>query len=117
MESKFTFTNRTIDNVVILDCDGYFNQLAGEKVAEFCYRQMETGHKNFLLNLEKSTVVNSIGVSTLIEIIEKCRQINGKIGYFNLTPIVAKTFKIMGLLDYSKIYTSEADALLFLNTK
>lgn len=116
MESKFTFKSRTVGSVVILDCDGYFNQTAGDQVAEFCYRQMEAGSKYFLLNLEKSTVVNSIGVSTIIEIIEKCRQIDGKIGYCNLTPIVAKTFKIMGLLDFSKIYTTEKEAILLMNS-
>ena len=76
-----------------------------------CYEKIETGKKHFLLNLEKSTVVNSIGVSILIEIIEKLQDHDGKLGYFNLAPIVEKTFSIMGLTKYSTIFTSEGEAI------
>ena len=56
-------------------------------------------------------MVNSIGVSILIEIIEKLQDSDGKLGYFNLAPIVAKTFNIMGLTKYSTIYESEEDGI------
>ena len=56
-------------------------------------------------------MVNSIGVSILIEVIEDLQGVNGKIGYFNVAPIVEKTFNIMGITNYSKIYTSEEDAI------
>ena len=56
---------------------------------------METGKKLFLLDLEDSKVVNSIGVSILIEIIEKLQDSDGKLGYYNLAPIVEKTFTII----------------------
>ena len=52
-------------------------------------------------------VVNSIGVSILIEIIEKLQQVDGKLGYCNLAPIVDKTFKIMGISKYSSIFENE----------
>ena len=61
----------------------------------------------FLINLEKSTVVNSIGVSILIEIIEKLQEVDGKLAYCNLASIVEKTFNIMGLTKYSTIYKDE----------
>ena len=64
-----------------------------------------------MLNMEKSPVVNSIGVSILIEIIEKLQDVNGTLGYYNLAPIVDKTFNIMGLTKYSTIYTDEAEAI------
>ena len=56
-------------------------------------------------------MVNSIGVSILIEIIEDLQGVNGKIGYYNVAPIVEKTFNIMGITNYSKIYNSEKDAI------
>jgi anti-anti-sigma regulatory factor len=52
-------------------------------------------------------IVNSIGVSILIEIIEKLQEVNGKIGYYNLAPIVSKTFNIMGLTKYSTVFETE----------
>jgi anti-anti-sigma regulatory factor len=56
-------------------------------------------------------IVNSIGVSILIEIIEKLQEVNGKIGYYNLAPIVSKTFTIMGLTKYSSVFDSEEVAV------
>ena len=52
-------------------------------------------------------MVNSIGVSILIEIIEKLQEVDGKLGYYNLAPIVEKTFTIMGLTKYSTVFSTK----------
>ena len=49
--------------------------------------------------------------SSLIEIIEKLQDVDGKLGYYNLAPIVEKTFNIMGLTKYSSVFYSENEAL------
>ena len=110
-EDKFSLSVEEKNDVAIIKTNGYINNVAGEQIAESCYSKMEEGKKKFLLDLENSSIVNSIGVSIIIEIIEKLQEIDGHIGYFNLAPIVAKTFKIMGLVQYSTIYESEAEAL------
>ena len=46
--------------------------------------------------MNDSKVVNSIGVSILIEIIEKLQVVNGVMAFTNLAGIVEKTFNIMG---------------------
>ena len=43
--------------------------------------------------------------------VEKLQEIDGKLGYYNLAPIVSKTFKIMGISSYSEIYESKDEAL------
>ena len=107
----FNIAVREQGDIIIVDTDGYLNNVGGEIIASECYSQIEKGKKTFVLNLEKSPVVNSIGVSILIEIIEKLQDIDGSLGYCNLAPIVDKTFSIMGLTKYSTIYTDEADAI------
>ena len=71
------------------------------------FQRMAQGQTKFLINMAGTKIVNSIGVSILIEIIEKLQEVNGKIGYYNLAPIVAKTFNIMGLTKYSTVYETE----------
>ena len=61
--------------------------------------------------MASTKVVNSIGVSILIEIIEKLQEVDGKIGYYNLAPIVSKTFNIMGLTKYSTVFATEEEAV------
>jgi len=97
--------------VVIIETNGYLNNVGGEKIAQTCYKEIDGGKKLFLINLENSKVVNSIGVSILIEIIEKLQDVDGKLGYYNLAPIVEKTFNIMGLTKYSSVFSSENEAL------
>jgi anti-anti-sigma factor len=72
---------------------------------------ISNGKNKILLNLANTKVVNSIGVSILIEIIEKLQETDGKLGYYNLAPIVDKTFKIMGLTKYSTVFVDKQDAL------
>ena len=109
--AEFTLKKKIEGDIVIIETDGYLNNVGGEKISEECYKEIENGKKLFLLNLEKSKVVNSIGVSILIEIIEKLEDIGGKLGYYNLAPIVEKTFNIMGLSKYSEIYKTKEEAI------
>ena len=109
--ADFTLNMRNEGNVVIIETNGYLNNVGGEKISKACYEAMEKGKKLFLLNLENSKVVNSIGVSILIEIIEKLQDVDGSLGYYNLAPIVEKTFNIMGLTKYSHIFQNEKEAL------
>ena len=109
--SEFKLDIKEEGDVVVITTEGYLNNVGGEKISEACYAEIDKGKKYFLLDLENSKVVNSIGVSILIEIIEKLQEIDGKLGYFNLAPIVAKTFKIMGISSYSELYESEDEAL------
>ena len=109
--SDFSLTTKKEGEILIIKTDGYLNNVGGEKIAEACYENIDSGTKNILLDLENSKVVNSIGVSILIEIIEKLQEVDGQLGYFNLAPIVEKTFNIMGISKYSKVFSSETEAI------
>ena len=99
------------NGVIIISTAGYFNNVAGDAVLEVFTEKMETGSKNFLIDMGDSKVVNSIGVSILIEIIEKLQEVDGRLAYCNLASIVEKTFNIMGLTKYSTIYKDEEAGL------
>ena len=47
----------------------------------------------------------------LIELIEKVRELDGKVAFCHVKPILAKTFGIMGLLKVAEIYDTEGEAL------
>jgi anti-anti-sigma factor len=95
----------------ILRTDGYINNPGGEKIARECYKLMDEGYKHFILSFEKSKVINSIGISILIEILEKVLELKGTLYFTGLTSTIAKTFKIMGLTEYAKIYETEDEAV------
>ena len=97
--------------LAVLYTEGYINNQGGEKIARQAYELIDQGHKLLLLNLAGTKIVNSIGISILIEIIEKMLEIEGKLAFCNLTPTIEKTFHIMGLTQYASIYPDEPAAV------
>ena len=109
--SDFNIKVREEGDITILETSGYLNNFGGDRVASICKQSISEGKRKLLINMENTKMVNSIGVSILIEIIEDLQGVNGKIAYYTVAPIVEKTFNIMGITNYSKIYTSEEDAI------
>ncbi len=97
-------------NGAILYTKGYINNVGGEEIATRVYELMDDGVRTLLLNLRDTKIVNSIGISILIEIIEKMMEQGGRIAFCCLTPVIHKTFQIMGLANYASIFTSEEEA-------
>ena len=95
----------------VLYTKGYINNLGGEEIANRAYELMDEGVRILLLNLRETKIVNSIGISILIEIIEKMIDKGGKIAFCCLTPVIHKTFQIMGLANYAAIFTDEDEAV------
>ncbi len=98
-------------NGAILYTKGYINNIGGEEIATRVYELMDDGVRTLLLNLRDTKIVNSIGISILIEIIEKMMEQGGRIAFCCLTPVIHKTFQIMGLANYASIFTSEEEAV------
>ena len=112
MPDNLEVTVRREGEVGIVETDGYINNIGAEKVSEACNALVQEGIHHFVLNLEKSRIINSIGISILIEIIEKVRGLGGKVAFCCVTPTIAKTFRIMGLLKASSVHDTEDEALV-----
>ena len=100
MSTDFNLISELHDKTLVIKTEGYINSSGGEKIVlEF---SKHNGISKLILNLEKSKVVNSIGISHLIEIIEKLNQTDGKLVFTNLDPTIEKTFTIMGLFQFAE---------------
>lgn len=97
-------------DLAVLRTEGYINNVGGEEISVVANGLIDEGILHLVLNLEKSNVVNSIGISILIEVIERIVELEGKIAFCHLTNTIAKTFNIMGLTQYAEIYASETEA-------
>jgi len=104
------------DGLAVIYTEGYINNQGGEEIAREAYRLLDEGYKRLLLNLAGTKIVNSIGISILIEIIEKMLEIDGKLGFCCLTPTIEKTFHIMGLAQYAPIFKDEDAAVTQMRT-
>lgn len=112
MKSKFS-----IDRVdkekeyAIVATNGYLNQTGGEKLLEECNKLINEGYKELIINFEQTPIINSIGMSILFELVERLRELKGTLYFCCLRPAIARTFKIMGITEYSEIFPDEETAV------
>ena len=99
MSTEFSLISELHDKTLVIKTEGYINNAGGEKIVREFEKHSDVN--KLILNLENSKVVNSIGISHLIEVIEKLNQTNGKLVFTNLDPTIEKTFSIMGLFQFA----------------
>jgi anti-anti-sigma factor len=100
---------RKESDFVVLCTEGYINHLLSQKIADEIYSLINAGYKKFVLNLEKSRIISSVGLSIFAEIFEKVRKVNGTI-FCCLSPIMAKSFRIMGFTQLIRTFETERAA-------
>lgn len=101
MEQKFHLSSELRSNCLIMTTIGYINNVGGEAISKEFNTHFAAGIKHVIIDLAQSKVVNSIGMSFLIEIIEQLEEVKGKLVFTNLDPGVEKMLSIMGLFQYA----------------
>lgn len=101
MVSEFTLKSEEKNNCLVIETFGYINNIGGQKIVDEFEAFREKGIKNLVINLQETKIVNSIGISFLIEIIEQLNETGGKLVFTNLDPTIEKTFTIMGLFQFA----------------
>jgi anti-sigma B factor antagonist len=99
------------DGLGLVAAAGYINNEGGQAIADAASELMDQGCKTLLIDLDGTRIINSIGVSILLEILEKLMDEKGRLAFCNLTPTIAKTFEIMGLVQYASVYPDREDAI------
>ena len=116
MEQQFTLTSELRNNCLIIATSGYVNNEGGEAIAKEFGSHFEKGTKYVIINLDQSKVVNSIGMSFLIDIVDQLNDVEGKMVFTNLDPAVEKMLAIMGLFSFAGKEPTVDDALKSLAT-
>ena len=111
MDQQFSVNADVRNACLVLTTSGYINNVGGEAIATACQSHFAKGVKDVILNVEQSKVVNSIGMSYLIEVIEQLQEIGGTLIFTNLDPAVEKMLVIMGLFKFAGKEGTVDDAL------
>ncbi len=106
-----TLVSRRLNECVILYTERYLNSLCAEKIEEECDSIIKRGVKKIIINFKNTELVNSIGISVLISIIEKLKSIDGVLYFTNLTKTNYDTFHMLGLTKFVLVHQTEEKAL------
>ena len=69
MANKFDIQVRAEHEYAVLETAGYLNDALGEDLSKKAQELIEKGYTQLVINLEQTALINSIGISILIEII------------------------------------------------
>jgi anti-anti-sigma factor len=97
--------------LAVLEVTGYINNEAGEAISREARRLLEDNHRILLFDLQGTRIINSIGISLLLEVLEAVLAVNGTLAFCGLSPSIAKTFQIMGLAQYARVFPTRAAAV------
>ncbi len=111
MLNKFDIQIREGQEHAVIETAGYLNDALGEKLSEKARELIQNGHTQLVINLEKTTLINSIGISILIEIIEALEEREGTLNFCGLSATQERTFKMMALAKYAGIFPDEESAI------
>lgn len=111
MEQEFSLASETRGSTLIMTTSGYINATGGEAIAKEFSSHFEKGVKQVVINVGQSKVVNSIGMSFLIEIIDQLNDVEGKLIFTDVDPAVEKMLTIMGIFQLAGKEKSVDDAL------
>lgn len=111
MAGEFNLLSELKDTTLVLRTDGYLNNIGGERVVEEVSKYSGGSITKVVVDMTKTKVVNSIGISYLIEVIELLNQNDAKLVFTNLDPTIEKTFDIMGIFQFADKADSVDSAL------
>lgn len=111
MSTDFNIISEIHNDILVMKTNGYINNIAGEIIMGEFSKNFGDRINKVVMDLEKSKVVNSIGISYLIDIIEKLNQSNSKLILTNLEPTIEKTFNTMGIFQFAEKADSVDSAL------
>ena len=117
MEHEFSLSSELRDGCLVIATSGYVNNTGGEAIAREFTKHFEQGVSRIVINLAGSKVVNSIGMSFLIEILDQLNDAGGKLVFTNVDPAVEKMLSIMGLFKFAGKQPSVEDAIKTLSTR
>src|SRR5262249_25090491 len=109
--SRVEIRSKLVDDTAVLYPGPYLNQLRGEAIETRCLELLAEGVRSVVINFEGTELINSIGISILIGVIESIRDSSGKLLLSNLSTTNRELFDVLGLLSQVDISETEEEAL------
>lgn len=113
---NFKVVSRLVGSVAVISPQGYLNNIAGESLVQECNSCLGNGIKKIVLNFSETDLINSIGISLLLAVIERLKDSDGTLCFTNMSKMHNDTFEMLGLTKYIMVFGNEDEALAHLNT-
>ena len=97
--------------VAVVYAGDYVNKLSGQRIERECLTRMERGCRALVINFRDTELVNSIGVSILLGVIDEAERRGARVAFSNVSVHTLQLFELLGLTRLVLLAESEEDAL------
>jgi anti-anti-sigma factor len=104
-----------VGTTAVVYASDYLNKLTGEKIERECRRQLDCGCRALVIDFGDTKLVNSIGVSILLGIIDVAEKSGAKIVFSEVNTQTVQLFEMLGLTRHVGLAKDEHEALLTLS--
>ena len=106
---------KLVEDAAVIYPGPYLNQLRGEDVEKQCEELLANGIRRIVINFEDTELINSIGISILLGVIESVNHVQGMLVLSNLNASNRELFEMLGLMSHVEMMDTEEIALLKLS--
>jgi anti-anti-sigma factor len=103
--------SRSIGEMAVVYATDYLNKLSGERIERECRRQLEQGCRALVINFRDTELVNSIGVSILLGVIDAAESVGAQLVFSDVNHQTIELFEMLGLTRYVALAQDEQEAL------
>ncbi|MGI8495291.1 MAG: STAS domain-containing protein [Pyrinomonadaceae bacterium] len=105
-ENKSNFDVQNENNIATVFASDYLNKLTGEKIERECKRRLDDGCKTLVVNFKNTEIVNSIGVSILLGVIDAASNAEAQVVFSEVNDDTIQLFEVLGLTRHVKVIDS-----------
>ncbi len=100
MRVNTTIPVKTDGETATVFAGDYLNKLSGEAVERECRRQIEAGCKTIVVNFAETEIVNSIGISILLGVIDAAADAGANIVFSDVNDDTIELFQMLGVTNH-----------------
>jgi anti-anti-sigma factor len=103
--------SRSVGDLAVIYAGDYLNKLSGERIERECRRQLEAGCRALIINFRETELVNSIGVSILLGVIDAAESTGAQLVFSDVNRQTEQLFEMLGLTRHVALAADEDEAL------
>lgn len=114
--TKSNVRSHCVGTTAVVYASDYLNKLTGERIERECRKQLDDGARALVIDFSDTELVNSIGVSILLGIIDVAEKSGALVVFSDVNNETVQLFEMLGLTRHVVLAENEQEALTNLST-
>lgn len=102
METNTIIVSPAGETATVLAGD-YLNKISGETIERECRKRLEAGARRLVVNFAETEIVNSIGVSILLGVIDAANDAGAEVIFSDVKEETQELFEMLGLTNHVRM--------------